>query len=202
MRRPFFIALTMIKEIENYLEEPVYWTGVELYDRYGSNDFLKRMFSASGNSFNKKKVTTELTKILEAAKEQAAKKAAIPDAPGVAELRSQANALMDERSALKERARVLISQGAKEGPELHEIAFALAFGIRHQLDSIYGRIQYAQVNGSLPETDAAASLSITSMIRRRNTLRTYLSRGKNPAKIDAWKAEIFQLDLKLKELES
>ncbi len=192
----------MITEIENYLAEPIYWTGVELYAQYGTDDFLKRMFSGSANSFNKKKVTTELTKILEAARQKEAQKVAIPDPPGVAELRSQANALMDERAAMKERARVLISNGTKEGPELQEIAFALAFGIRHQLDSIYGRIQYAQVNGSLPETDAAASLSITAMIRRRNTLRTYLSRGKNLAKINGWKAEIFQLDLKLKELES
>jgi hypothetical protein len=192
----------MIKEIENWLSEPVYWTGVELYEKYGENDRLKKMFSTSADSYNKKKIAQLLTEILEATRliEQQKPKNQLP--PEVQLLQNAANSLMDERSALKERARMLVAQGIKEGPELAEIANNLAFGIKNQLDSIYARIQYAQMNGSLPETDAAAAMSIAEMIKRRNTLRTYLSRGTDPAKIEKWKAEAFQLDLKIKELES
>lgn len=191
----------MIKEIENWLLDPVYWTGVELYDKYGSSAMFKRQFAGSGDAYNKKKITQLLTEILEKAKEAEAQKPVIPEKPEITQLKTLANSLMDERSALKERARVIVADGRREGPELQEIALNLAFGIKHQLDSIYGRIQYAQVNGSLPETDAAASLTIVEMIKRRNTLRTYLSRSQDQAKLEKWKSEIFQLDLKIKELE-
>lgn len=191
----------MIKEIEKWLQEPVYWNGVELYDKYGESPVLKRMFQGTADNFNKKKLGAELMMLLEAAKAAEAIKPVIPDSVEITQLKVSANSLMDERSALKERARTLISQGTKEGDELKEIAFSLAYNIRESLDSIFGRIQYAKVNGSLPETTGSAINSIAQMVRRRNTLRTYTSRGGKPEKLEKWKAELFELELKIKEME-
>ncbi len=192
----------MIQEIENWLAEPAYWAGVELYDKYGDSDMLKKFFQGSSDSYNKKKLAAELTAILDKARELESAKPIIEDSAQVKDLKTLGNSLMDERAALKERARVLVASGIKEGPDLHEIAMSLAFGIRYQLDSIFGKIQFEKVNGVLPESDGAAVLTIADMIKRRNTLRTYLSRGGRPEKIEKWKAELFQLELKIKELES
>ena len=191
----------MIKEIQNWLEEPAYFAGAELYEKYGSSQMLKDMFRGSSDSYNKKKLSQELTSLLQAALEAEAAKPVVEDTPDVKNLKSKASSLMDERSALKERARVFIASGVKEGPELQEIAFKLAFDIRSELDSIFGRIQYYQVNGALPQSDAPAIQSIAGMVSRRNTLRTYLSRGGQPEKIEKWKAELFELDQKIKEFQ-
>jgi len=191
----------MIQEIEAWLQGPVYWDGVELYEKYGSSDMLKRMFAGSGDSFNKKKLASELTIILEEARAKQAITPAAEEPAEIKELRTQANSLMDQRSALKERARIIIAGGVKEGPELREIAHSLAFGIKSQLDGIFGRIRYCQLNGSLPDPGPVALLTVADMVKRRNTLRTYLSRGGKPEKLEKWKSEAFELDLKIKQME-
>lgn len=191
----------MIKEIENWLTEPVYFDGVELYERYGTSGMLKRLFAGSSDSFNKKKLTNELAKILEDAKALEAAKPAVVEPEEVKALHTQAYSLMSQRSALKERARVIISLGITQSDELKSIAYQLAYDIRAELDSIYGRIQYWKVNGQLPHSEAAAIQGIADLIKRRNTVRTYLSRDGKPEKLEAWKAELFELDLKIKEME-
>lgn len=191
----------MIKEIETWLSEPVYFDGVELYNQYGTNAMLKRLFAGSGDSFNKKKLTDELAKILEAEKAKEALKPVQVETDEIKDLRALAGSLMDQRSALKERARVIISLGIHESEELKSIAYQLAYDIKSELDSVYGRINYWQVNGFLPHNDAVAITGISDLIKRRNTVRTYLSRKGNPEKLKKWQAELFELDQKIKELE-
>ena len=191
----------MIKEIENWLCKPVYFDGVELYEKYGSSAMLKRVFAGSSDSFNKKKLTNELTEILEAAKAKEAAKPAIVEPQEVKDLHTQAQNLMAQRSALKERARVIISLGITQSDELKTIAYQLAYDLKSELDGIYGRIQYWKVNGQLPHSEAAAIQGIAELIKRRNTVRTYLSRDGKPEKLEKWKSELFELDLKIKEME-
>lgn len=191
----------MIQEIENWLSEPVYIVGVELYAKYGTSAYLKRVFPTSSDSFNKKKLTNELTQILEDAKAIEAAKPVQQETDEIKALRSQAKSLLDQRSALKERARVIVSLGITESDELKTIAYQLAYDLKKELDSIYGRIQYWQVNGYLPESETIAITGVSDLIRRRNTVRTYLSRKGNPEKLKIWQAELFELDLKIKELE-
>jgi len=199
--RPAFFVSVMIKQIENWLLEPVYAEGIELYNLYGSSELLKRLFRESADNFNKKKLFQELTKILDIAKAQEAEKPVQTETDDIKALRAVAGNLMDQRAAAKERARVIVSLGIHQSDELKSIAYQLAYDLKEELDQTYGRIKYWQVNGYLPQSDKIAISGITELIKRRNTVRTYLSRKGDPEKIKKWRAELFELDQKIKETE-
>ncbi|GAB2780419.1 hypothetical protein GCM10027275_24950 [Rhabdobacter roseus] len=192
----------MIQEIEAWLAEPVYWTGVELYQAHGSNAVLKRLFAGSSDGYNKRKLTEELARILDEAREREAAKPVVEETDEIRTLKARGAALMDERSALKERARTLISQGTTQGDELKEMAHRLAYGLRQELDDVYGRVKFWETHGYLPETSEAAVQSVADLVKRRNTLRTYLtpSRGGTPEKIRLWQAELFEKEALIKKL--
>ena len=190
--------MEIIEQIEAWLKAPVYYDGVLLYERYGDSGLLKRMFAKSGDDYNQKKLHQELEALLE---EALARQAELDDKtpPEVKDLKLKARTLMDERTALKERARGMIRQGVRDGQELKAIAHRLAFGIKGELDQAYGRLNFYERNGFLPEADTRGVITFADLIRRRNTLRTYLSRGTDQARLQEWRAELYEIENRLKD---
>lgn len=159
---------------------------------------LKRMFAASGDDYNQKKLHLELEAILEEAiARQAELDDKTPQEIKVLELKTRT--LMDERTALKERARGMISRGIKEGDELKTIAHRLAFGIKAELDQAFGRLNFYERNGFLPQADTRKAATPAELVKRRNTLRTYLSRGTDQGKLQEWRAELHEIENRLRD---
>lgn len=49
--------------VSDWLENPEYWKGVELYEKYGTSTFYKELFRSSKTNFNERKLYEELSKI-------------------------------------------------------------------------------------------------------------------------------------------
>jgi hypothetical protein len=192
----------LVDKINAWLEKPIYWDGVELYKAHGSVAYLKSYLEAGSESYRKKILLDELTKMRDAlASEIQEEEEAMP-----AELSNRtkyARSLMDERFALKERARVLYGSGITEGDELHEIASRIVTEINAELDEIHGMEAFWQANKFIPESAPAAVLNVADLIKRRNTLRTYVSRGTtDPTKLNSWKSELLDLNNRIDAIQN
>lgn len=190
-----------IEEIEKWFETEIYYEGVQLYLKYGTNDYLKKFFNDGTERHRRTLLSTELKELLEQLVLEAQQKAdARPNE--LQQLLREAGSLMDERTALKERARQLIERKIDTPQELGEIALEIMQRITPRLDEIFGLRDFYESNGYLPETAAIAVQSISELYTRRNTLRTYLSRtvAKGSPKRQLWLNELFGIEQKLKGL--
>lgn len=205
MFRLFFLTAmeeNIIQEINAWLENEMYYEGVQLYQKYGSNAYLKKFFNDGTENHRRNLLTTELKELLAATVATVtAKEAARPDT--VQLLMREAGNLMDERTALKERARLIIERKLDTEAELSEIVLRIMQGINPRLDEIFGLRDFYDANGYLPETAAVGIRSVSELILRRNTLRTYLSRTakKGSPKRQLWQSELFGIEQKLKTLD-
>lgn len=203
-----------IDQLTTWLQQPVYLTGVSLYERLIGPGFLLEMLKAGVDDYNRECLHDALAKHLaELQQAEKAKKESYPETL-VAELGS-GGLLMDERTILKERMRVLYNSGISEGEELQIMAFRI-LDIKDNLDGIYGRKHFFEQHGFLP--DAAGMLpeeeTPASLLKRRNTLRTYVSKyqkavetayepkklRKAKAKLEAFQAELHEVDNHLLQL--
>jgi Rad3-related DNA helicase len=190
-----------IEEIRQWFDTEIYFEGVQLYAKYGSNDYLKQFFADGTERHRRNLLTSELKELLELLEQaQEQKKEARPSE--LQQLLREAGSLMDERTALKERARQLIERKLDTPQELGEIALEIMQRITPRLNEIFGLRDFYEANGYLPETAAIAVQSISELYTRRNTLRTYLSRTatKGSPKRQLWLNELFAIDQKLKGL--
>ncbi|AYQ31430.1 hypothetical protein [Runella sp. SP2] len=190
-----------IEEIERWFETEIYYEGVQLYQKYGTNDYLKKFFNDGTERHRRALLSTELKELLEQLQLEAQQKAEARPSELQLLLR-EAGSLMDERTALKERARQLIERKLDTPQELGEIVLEIMQRITPRLDEIFGLRDFYEANGYLPETAALAVQSISDLYTRRNTLRTYLSRTavKGSAKRQLWLNELFAIEQKLKGL--
>ncbi|GAB3177603.1 hypothetical protein [Telluribacter humicola] len=186
---------TLLTELTAWLEKPQYWPGVQLYETYGSSAFLKKLFRSSEDDYNRKKLTEELTKLLD--QYQVQEQAVLDSMP--TELTNKlevARRLMDERSALKERLRVYDGQKAP-AEQMKAAAFEI-LAINDQLDEIYAEERFFRQVGHLPEKTDFAQDSVEWLMKRRLTLRTYVSRYRSrPDKLQEYQNELFQVEQKL-----
>lgn len=192
----------IIQKITTWLETELYYEGVLLYDKYGANEYLKKFFNAGTESHRRVLLTQELTALLEVTMSNLkVKEESRPDV--VQTLMREAGSLMDERTALKERARLIIERKLDTEQELGEIARHIMEEINPRLDEIFGLRDFYDANGYLPETAVVAVQSVSELINRRNTLRTYLSRTakKGSPKRQLWQSELFGIEQKLKTLD-
>lgn len=191
----------LIEKLENWLKAPVYFEGVQLYEMHGKSSLLKRMFSKGSDDYNFHVLHRELESLLDEARK---KQAELDDKTPhfIKDLRNDTKRLMDERVILKEQARQVISQGETSGERLKEIAFRLAFGIKKDLDRKFAQIEFWEKNGFLPDPQRHQERSVAEMIRRRNTLRTYISRSKNSDRLNDWKMELQEIEIALKDAQA
>jgi len=186
----------IIAQLESWMKAPVYFDGVVIYEKHGKSNFLKRLFSKGSDDYNFQVLHRELEALLKDLRDKKAEKDdKTPEEVKI--LKANAKRLMDERVILKEQARQLVANGVTEGEQLRKIAFRLAFDIKKELDRDFGRIDFYERNGFLPQIDESVKLTPEQLVKRRNTLRTYISRGKNPEKLVAWKKELELIELQL-----
>jgi hypothetical protein len=192
----------LFEKLNAWLEKPIYWDGVEIYKEHGSVAYLKSYLQNGSESHRKKLLTDELTKMRDALAEQIQEEEEAM--PAVLSDRTKyARSLMDERFALKERARLLYSKGITEGSELKEIASRIVTEINTELDEIHGMEAFWKANKFMPVSAPTAVVYISDLVRRRNNLRTYISKGTNdPGKLKAWQSELLDLDNRINAIQN
>jgi hypothetical protein len=173
---------TQLDEIANWLENSDYDTGVMLYERVIGPGFLLSMLKRGGDDYNRRQLTLALeaehARLTAQAAEQQSR---YPDALK-ADL-DGAGILMDERTALKERLRGFFERGQLEGEENRQVAYRI-LAIRDALDRVFGRRKFFDEHGFLPGDTAPVATDPTAdaeRLKRRNTLRTYVTRYRKAA---------------------
>lgn len=192
----------VVEKIDAWLKQPIYWDGVEIFEQYSSSKFLIEYLKAGSEDFRKTMLHKELLKIKESLSSQIEQEEA--QTPNEIKAGQQeARALMDRRFALKERARVLYESGVTEGEELHDIAKTIMQDINPRIDEIEGIESFWGANKFLPESQEVAISNIADLLKRRNNLRSYVSRGTtDPTKLEAWKSELFELEKKINAIQN
>lgn len=189
-------------KIDAWLKQPIYWDGIEIFEQHSTSKFLIDYLKAGSEDFRKTMLHKELLKIKETLSSQIEQEEVETPAK-IKAGKQEARALMDRRFALRERARLLYESGITEGEELHNIAKTIMQEINPRIDEIEGIESFWGANKFLPESQEVAISNIADLIKRRNNLRSYVSRGTaDPAKLEAWKSELFELENKINAIQN
>lgn len=167
---------TLLDGLTAWLDDPQYDTGVSLYKQLAGPGFMLKLFQAGPDDYNRAKLRTLLTEAhgkLQAEADELTK--AMPDS-----LKNElagAGLLMDERTVLKEKMRSRYNLGDSGSEELRAMAYRI-LDIRDQLDGIFSRRTFFAEHGFLPGDEARPTDpdTPTDLLKRRNTLRTYVTR--------------------------
>ena len=204
--------MTLLEELEAWLQRPHYKTGVALYSRLEGHSTLKlRLFEQGYDDFNSRKLAQVLREAYEQALLSHRQRQDAYPTPLKQEL-ATAKQLMDMRQALKERIRTLHEQGADAG-QIQPEAFRI-LDITDQITAIYGKKKFLDQHGYLPEPATHESDSRESLVLRRNTVRTYISRLTRQVdkafdedrrltlttRLAAYQSELHDIDTRLAEL--
>lgn len=187
----------MIAEITAWLQSPKYWDGVRLYEKFGESQFLKSLFHASEDDYNRGKLVEELERINSEAVQVEQRVVESMPADLVDQL-EKARRLMDERSAIKERIRTFYLDGKVEDA-IRPLAFEI-LRINDRLLTIYDNERFFRQTGHMPDAQSLSEETIPQLITRRNTLRTYISREKKDHKRVEFQNEMFAVVKKLEAL--
>lgn len=190
-----------MEEIRTWLEDSTYyWKGVELYKKYGSGGFLATMLAQGEDDYNRTKLHEELSKFVEAHEEKVVvEKQQYPEALQSDLLKAQS--LMDERADLKAQLRRSWRMG-EAAKERAPLALRM-LGIKTEIDHIYSTEKYYNTMKALPKDDFDIEDEVAALMKRRSTVRTYVSRYRNKPdspKHREYNDELFQLTEKLRVL--
>lgn len=189
----------MLEKILMYIEAPEnYWVGVSLYDETGESSFLKTLFHLGPDDYNWNKLVDELKKISEQLSKTSEDKKA--DYPELLKASIEAaKTLMDERADIKARLRMSWRQG-DDANRRTKLALRV-LEIKDELDKIYMQERYFDSFKSLPADDFETDDEVGDLMKRRATVRTYLTKYKNrPEKLKQYEEELFGIESKLKLL--
>jgi hypothetical protein len=186
-----------IEIIHDWLGSPLYWRGVEIYNLYGESPFLKKLFSSTEDDYNREKLATALQEIADREVEQ--EEEVVTRMPEILRLKlDEGKTLMDERAALKERLRVYYHDNKPEAL-CKDVAFSI-LNINDKLNEIFDEERFYKSTGFLPERAVYEGDTIAELYKRRNNLRTYISRSKNERKLESFKKELFAIEKKIEVL--
>lgn len=190
-----------MEEIRIWLEDSTYyWQGVELYKKHIGGGFMLTMLNQGDDEYNRAQLYEKLGKLVEAHTEKEIEiKNAYPE-----ELQgqlTQAQNLMDERADLKAQLRRSWRQG-EPAKERQPLALRV-LEIKQEIDHIYATEKYFNSMKALPKDDFDVEDEIAGLMKRRNTVRTYVSRYRlrtESKKYREYNDELFQLTEKLRIL--
>ncbi|QIP14729.1 hypothetical protein G8759_19970 [Spirosoma aureum] len=170
--------INQLEQLSHWLDRPVYTEGVVLYEQLIGAGFLLTMLKRGPDDYNRQRLTDALqAKRDELASTLRARQLAYPE-PIVA-AKADEKLLLDERTVTKERFRMKLNSGSTGDEETEEWAFRV-LDIRDQLGAIYGERDFFDQHGYLPEvTSIDPEQNQADLLKRRNTLRTYVTRYKN-----------------------
>lgn len=182
-----------------------YAAGVALYAQHGPSAVLKRMFALGPTPFNQKKLREALEALASA---PAPTMRRGPSATPPPEYR----ALIDERIRSFREAQHLQARLELLPNDAERLAAAIRIrDIFDRNEAIWTAIQHYELHGHLPAptptVDPAAipplPNTISGLVKRRNTLRTYISSKRGDADKEAlWRAEMAQIEDALREDEN
>lgn len=177
--------------------------GVQLYAQHPqARPALVALFERAGSGpFTNKQLVQEIERLV--AEQLAAAPAAAPTSPagatpaqpaGVAALEAEKRQLFKEASNLHGTLRLLPTDA-----ERYKAACTIKANFR-RIDAIWDALSYQQQHGALPPIveSVIADDDRAGLLRRRNTLRTYISsqRGTNEKRAE-WAAELTNVERKL-----
>lgn len=191
-----------IASIEEWIQGTKDYTeGIALFVKYSSNTFLKRNLAKGPTVFNVPKLSLELQLLSDNCQ-------APVDAPGnkkrfKVETKQQYDSLPDQVKAVKEEERAAF----KEMSYLHSRLTQMEQEERKAADfrilaldricrKLWAKLDYFEEHNKLPE-DPVKEVKVTTAadaLKRRNNLRTYISRNLESDKIVNWKAELIELE--------
>lgn len=199
-----------------------YWTGVQLYERYGTNRTLIRLFKRKESAYTRQKLAEELRKLAEKPKKQNYKVTQrysdtakspvnhqeLPDV--LKKLDIEKGKLFKEAAQLHEQ----ISEQMEDMPKANRLKAKDTIERNFKrIEQIWADIDYWQQHGELPEhlketpKDEGERIRLSDFINRRKNVPTYISKAKKElekttdkvkkqeiqARIDQFNEELAQL---------
>lgn len=203
-----------------------YNKGVQLYQKYGRNFNLMRVFLRGEDEYNREKLLYELDIIKHQADQLPI---SIGKQVNIVEAASNAAAKMPEY----DRTKLIVEEKPDKYNELHKrwrAAFKLASHLHqtklvmdihkneraaatakimelfeNEISPCWDMIDYFDKNGHFPENlkEKKEYSTPAEMLKRRNNLRTYITKFKDDVKkmaqVEAWTMELKELNIKLNE---
>lgn len=196
-------------------EDQDYKTGVILYTTYGDIQQLKQIFQSNPNPTEiiRRKLLSEIQRLYSCAKK---------DSPTVTkriEIVTKTRTVTDpthndtvrlpdsepsDQLYLQEKERVLLL--FKEQSSLHSQLDTIEseqertpiclkiLELDKQVSAGWEALDYYKANGTFKKAPDKKEMTVIEMVKRRNTLRSYVSREKNPEKLFAYKLELFTIE--------
>jgi hypothetical protein len=170
--------ISQLEQLNYWLDRPVYTEGVVLYEQLIGAGFLLTMLKRGPDDYNRQRLTDALqAKRDELASALRARQLAYPEP--IVQAKADEKLLLDERTVMKERFRMKLNSGSTGDEETEVWAFRV-LDIRDQLGEIYGQRDFFDQHGYLPDlASIAPEQSLADLLKRRNTLRTYVTRYRN-----------------------
>lgn len=168
---------TLLEQLATWLDNRVYEAGVVLYQDIFGPGFLLTMLKTGPDDYNRGKLTAALeTHYEQLVAEQQTIVSSYPES--LSDEIEHSKLFMDERTAIKERMRVLYEQGITSGDQLKDCVFRI-LRIGDQLSDIYGRKDFFHQYGYMPDQpEDEAPMSETELVKRLLTVRTYVTKYK------------------------
>lgn len=175
-----------------------YAEGCQLYLKHGDDEFLKKLFQKSITVFNRKKLEQELRNISDATPDIPIKKRfEVATKKEYAGLPAEVKKLKEVKDILFKEMRHLHSQLVhyKTDKEREAPAFRILV-IVDQLMTYWKKLDYYAEHKKLPQEELKVEKAVTPAVavRRIHTLRTYISRAPQSAKLQDWKDDITRLN--------
>lgn len=204
--------------IARALREKDYAAQVRLYERHGNNAALKILFKSVQNDWAKQKVASELRSLLPLLPDESTaqviervRKVAVKPRRSSDDLDApkEVRALVVRRKMLY--ARMNYCFGVLHASKEKEVRFNAAkelLNAQDEIIEIWTKTDFYDLNGSLPKETVALNFDLESLNevqlqKRRNNLRTYLSKFKNDerraADMVAWQEEVKQIEKLLED---
>jgi hypothetical protein len=196
-----------IAEIHSWLQsERAYADGVSLFLKFSSNDFLKKLFVKSQSAFNRDLLKKELEKLSgETASPVQVRKTGDKIRADYYKYPEEIRALIDRKNILhKEMSHLHSRLRSMHQPKRQEAA-ARIVSIDKELIAIWKQVDAYIASGRLPEKETPTTCktspqTLLETIRRRDNLRSYITKGekKNDSRVPEWIAEKTSLDKRIK----
>ena len=190
-----------------------YKAGVMLYITYGRINQLKEIFKNNPipTDLIRRKLLSELTRIYQGEKKQTppVKKSQIKVVPVAVPGNDEAKEFIEDEIFTSEKQRILLL--FKEQSDLHskldatereddrrELCLQI-LKLDKQVSSGWDNLDYYKEHGCFKPVSVKPELTPVELVKRRNTLRSYVSREKNEEKLAAFKLELEQVEEALAE---
>lgn len=177
-----------MQAIADWLKTGDYIQGIQLYDQYGSNSFLKTKFKAGPNDYNVKKLREELAALCPVESRESVVESREPVvAPPMTFGPTPDNAkrylqICNKRDKLYRELNMLMEQKhyLPDGEELKKCAFAI-LSTHQKVSECWAQIDYYQEHGRFPNDDKPIAKAIEPK-REMQLLRQTISKAKSRLK--------------------